>query len=407
MKKKDIMFLCQYSYPEFNSSATLPFDTARSLVQNGRAVDLLCGWPKEYSQTDHISARETVDGVNIQRLRYLQLSRAGKLGRIINFVSFTLAVMLHLGTLRKYRCVIVYSNPPILPLVCVLANLLFKTRFVFVVYDVYPEIASASGEISCSGMVFRVMNRINRQVSRRAAGVVALTDEMRDFLLAHRPQLDSSRIVVIPNWAHEESDKAPAERVSNGVLVVSYFGNLGICQDTDTILEALELLRNDKNVRFLFAAHGLKKTQIQQCTADYENVEFLDYLTGEQFLRAAGQCSCGIVSLEPGLTGMCAPSKYYSYLHSGQAVIAVVDENSFLAQEIRAEQIGNVVAPGDGAQLAQLIREMAGRPNETAQMGFRARALYESRYRRDRAMGAYERLISEVSDDGLDKGTRK
>ena len=27
-KKKDILFLCQYFYPEYVSSATLPFDTA-------------------------------------------------------------------------------------------------------------------------------------------------------------------------------------------------------------------------------------------------------------------------------------------------------------------------------------------------------------------------------------------
>ena len=46
--KKDILFLCQFFYPEHNSSATLPFDTAQYLANHGFSVDALCGYPKEY-----------------------------------------------------------------------------------------------------------------------------------------------------------------------------------------------------------------------------------------------------------------------------------------------------------------------------------------------------------------------
>jgi len=34
-KKKDVLFLCQYFYPEYVSSATLPFDTAVALTKAG------------------------------------------------------------------------------------------------------------------------------------------------------------------------------------------------------------------------------------------------------------------------------------------------------------------------------------------------------------------------------------
>ena len=36
--KKDILFLCQFFYPEHNSSATLPFDLASGLANEGFAV---------------------------------------------------------------------------------------------------------------------------------------------------------------------------------------------------------------------------------------------------------------------------------------------------------------------------------------------------------------------------------
>ena len=39
--KKDILFLCQFFYPEYISSAVLPFDTAKALHQAGFSVEVL------------------------------------------------------------------------------------------------------------------------------------------------------------------------------------------------------------------------------------------------------------------------------------------------------------------------------------------------------------------------------
>ena len=52
--KRDILFLCQFFYPEYNSSATLPFDTASYLAQNGYSVGALCGYPREYNTSGEV-----------------------------------------------------------------------------------------------------------------------------------------------------------------------------------------------------------------------------------------------------------------------------------------------------------------------------------------------------------------
>ena len=181
--KKDILFLCQFFYPEHNSSATLPFDTAKYLAAEGFKVDALCGYPKEYNFGGEVPLKETVDGVNINRIKYIQLGRKEKICRLINYFSFTFFALLRVFKLRNYKTVIVYSNPPILPVVPVLANMLFGTRFVFVAYDVYPEIAYASDSLRPGGMIDRIMKWLNRSIYKRVSMVVALTDEMKRFLL--------------------------------------------------------------------------------------------------------------------------------------------------------------------------------------------------------------------------------
>lgn len=397
--KKDILFLCQFFYPEHNSSATLPFDTAQYLSNHGFSVDALCGYPKEYSDGQAVPLREVKDGVGIQRLRYIQLGRVSTLGRLINYFSFTASALLRIGELRKYKTVIVYSNPPILPLVPVLANFLFGTKIVFVAYDVYPEIAYASNSLRPGCLIDRAMKWLNHRLYRRVSRVVALTDEMKEFLLEHRPELTEDRVAVIPNWAHEEKAAEPTPEAYErfdfepGQFIVSYFGNMGTCQEMETLLGAMRQLKDNREIQFLFVGHGNKKPHVEEAAKETGNAKVFDFLTGEDFEQALAISSCCVVSLEKGLKGMCAPSKYYSYLQAGKAVLAVVVEGSYLEEEIEREGIGQVVRIGDAEGLIKGILNMQRCKDRTYEMQIRASRLYKQTYRLDKGLEKYKSIF--------------
>ena len=181
--KRDVLLLCQFFYPEYNSSATLPWDTARYLAACGFQVGALCGRPKEYNDQGTVPLRQEREGVTIRRLPYLQLKRGKKLARLINYFSFTGAVVRHIGIFRRYRAVIVYSNPPILPAAALLAKRLFGVKIIYVSYDVYPEVAYASGSLRKGGIIAKAMGWLNGRLFRQLEVAVTLTGEMRDFLL--------------------------------------------------------------------------------------------------------------------------------------------------------------------------------------------------------------------------------
>lgn len=399
--KRDILFLCQFFYPEYNSSATLPFDTARYLAQSGYSVGALCGYPREYNIGGEVPVRETKDGVSIRRLHYMQLNRRSKLGRLINYFSFTLSVLLHIFEIKDYRAVIVYSNPPVLPIAAILANRLFKTKIIFVSYDVYPEVAYASGSLREGSTVSNVMQRINRSLFQRAEFVVALTDEMREYLLRSRPELSADRVVTISNWAHEATaGSKSAARAELGYtdedFIVAYFGNIGICQDETALIQAMNQLADHKNIKFLIAGHGNKMPSVRQAAERLPNVRICDFLTGTAFEHAVAASSCGIVSLEKGLTGMCAPSKYYSYLQGGLPIIAVTEANSYLAREAQKERVGKTVLVGDGNSLAAEILALYASPIEVQEMSVRAENLYRAKYQMSIALDKYLILLRKI-----------
>ena len=399
--KKDILFLCQFFYPEYNSSATLPFDTAKYLATHGFSVGSLCGYPKEYNNEKKVPLTEIVDDVEIKRIKYTQLKRASKIGRLINYFSFTFRVWLHRGYLKNYKCVVVYSNPPILPYVPVVAKKKYGTKFVFVAYDVYPEVAYASRSLTPGSMISKVMNKLNHRLYGSADHVISLTDEMKEFLLKQHPELSRDRLTTIANWAHEKKQVADHEAYErfgykDGQFIVTYFGNMGICQDMDTLVGAAKKLKADDRVRFLIVGHGSKKQTVTTETTGLGNIQVIDFLTGKDFEQAVAISSVSVVSLKEGLKGTCAPSKYYSYLQGGQPVLAVVEEGSYLAEEVETEHIGHAVKIGDVDGLVSAIQSMVEDKAACVEMGRRAEKLYEERYALEIGLGKYCSVMEEV-----------
>ena len=399
-KKRDILFLCQFFYPEYISSAQLPWDTVQALKKAGFTVDALCGYPREYSDGNNIPEKETVDGVNIHRLKYIQTGRAGFLGRIINYFSFTFMVLLHLFEIAAYRAVVVYSNPPILPWIASWAKVLFSTKLVFVSYDLYPEVATVTNTLREGNIICRLMEYINKCVYCQADKVVALSSEMKDYILAHRNALET-QVDVIPNWYADQGEterNREENRFRDTVenrFVVSYFGNMGTMQDMDTILGAIRELK-DEDIFFLFAGHGNKMEKLKSIVEQegISNIAIHKFLHGQDFRDALAISDCAFVSLEKGATGLCVPSKTYSYMMQGLPLLAIMDECD-IVRDIEAGA-GAWVRSGESEKLAKIIRSLKDDPEAVARMRKTCRRIYLENYTTEICTNKYVTLFQKL-----------
>ncbi|WP_336680909.1 glycosyltransferase family 4 protein [Enterococcus casseliflavus] len=358
--KRDILFMCQFFYPEYVSSALLPYQTAQGLSKAGLTVDVLCGYPREYTQkNEKIPVNEKIDDMTVYRKKYIQLGRKNFLSRLINYFSFTFTILLNVRMCRNYKTIIVYSNPPILPLISIIAKRLYGCKIVFVAYDLYPEIAERTGTIRKNSFISRFMQKINERLYPEASNIVALSNDMKSYIRKNR-NIDPERIIVIPNWATEEKslNKLVTQEfieISNKYpLIVSYFGNMGTAQDMDTILKTIsdERIAKEK-IAFLFAGHGNKKKEISEVITEksLKNCFMFDYLSGNEFNDALSITSIFIVSLEEGLSGLAVPSKTYSYYQAEKPVIAIMDTNTDIARELLLNNAGIAVHNGDSEEL--------------------------------------------------------
>lgn len=397
MNRKEVLMMCQFFYPEYNTSAILPYQTASALTENDIKVDVITGYPKEYNNSSNVKKKEIINKINIKRVNYLQLSRGSFIARLINYFSFLISMLSQIPYIKNYKILVIYTNPPILPIIAIIANKLFNTRIIFVAYDLYPEVGIRTDKMSEKGLLARVMRAINKRLYS-IADTIALSNEMKEFIVDNR-KVSPDKVHVINNWATEETDSATITKVqvkkSKTPFIISYLGNMGIPQEFKTLLKAMSSEKiKSMNIEFHFAGHGNKIEKLKQYVEEHKltNVYFHGYLQNEELDNLVNRTDAFFLSLKNKLNGLAVPSKYYTYLFLRKPILAVINQESDIAKEIKVHKIGYSVEENDVVGLIEAIKKIKTMeyPNEK---------IYYTNYSKDIQLRKYIDLIENMLDE--------
>lgn len=406
--EKDILLLCQYFYPEYVSSAVLPTQLAEELASNGYNVSTICGWPQDYHNGNSVPKKEEYKGIYINRLKYGNFNNKSKIGRIINFFSFFLVTLVKLIKIKKYKLVIVYSNPPILPLVGYWAKKLGNVKLIFVGFDLYPDNAIAINAIKRNGMIDKLMKYINQRVYKYYDKIVAISDDMKSYMLKAHKQLEEKRTVVIPNWYTGEINKSKdiinkefLNLREKWGLIVLYTGNMGEAQELDTIVNSIIRMNSNrkfKNTLFIFTGHGSKRWEIEQNLNDNGviNTKFYGFLEGQDYMDILNIADICLVSLKKGIEGIGVPSKIYGYFAYGKPVVSIMSDKTELAKNIIKYCAGYNIIQDDIDGFITSIENFIDNPEMILNLGKNSLRLHNDLYKREISLKKYQKLINEI-----------
>ena len=136
---------------------------------------------------------------------------------------------------------------------------------------------------------------------------------------------------------------------------------------------------------------GAQKSYIAGRIADegLDNVRMFDFVPESEYADLLASADVSLVTLEPGMEGICVPSKFYSILASGRATIALMSPVCEVAQVIAEAICGVVLNPADSVPLAQALCRLADYPEEAVAMGRRGRQALLTSYTSDHVAEAY------------------
>jgi len=396
---KEIVFLSKHFYPEVTSTGQLLTELAEALRKGGFNPQVITISPPG------IKNELSYQGIPITRVFSTSFSKKNTLGRLINDLSFLASSFIKLWSLDRRAIIFVVSNPPFMPLLGWIFKKLRNMDFVYLVHDVYPEIAINLGFLKKNGLIAKIWNYFNRQIISSASTTIVLGDCMKKKIMA-KVNPGQGNVVVVPNWC-DENLIVPIDKKQNQFaeeyglkdkFVVLYSGNLGLFQDLEAIIQVAESLINYKDIVFLFIGEGGKKDKLIRMVKEKKlpNVQFLPYQDKNKMSLSYGTAEVDIITLEKGAEGLGVPSKLYTIMASGRPIIALLGRESEVASVISKAECGYVLDQGNTDEFKNKIIQLYNNRQLGETMGIKARGYFEKHFSKTIIMDKYFALFTQL-----------
>ena len=251
-------------------------------------------------------------------------------------------------------CFIVPTTPPfILPLVISFAKLLTlgKLKWVYHVQDIHPEISFVGKNKT---WVYKFLKALDTFFLKNSNHVITLSDEMKSALSARDNTIKNS-ISVVNNFTENfiksdmESLDCINEDRSKEKIIYIFSGNVGKFQRVTELVTYFLDLKYFNDVLYILG-DGEEIPKITTLLATHVNKDRVRLLGRKPYDEAnqiAAKCDYGIVSLNPNITKYAYPSKFSAYLSMGLKVLAFVDKDSQISEEVERYDLGGVISTSD------------------------------------------------------------
>ena len=403
-----ICVINEFFYPDnTGGTGTVLADMARSLQDNYAEVQIeVITSHHLYRSQQELPKYEDWDGIPIHRLATPRPMTASFAKRLLANLIFSFAALFALRRMGKFDAVLVTTAPPTAPIAAVVYQWLTRTPFAYITYDLEPDRAIMLKVLSATHPVAKIMTRVQRRWLRAATRVIVLGRCMRDYLLDNYG-LPAEKIAVIPIgfdpakvYPMSRQTRFRAEHDLSG-FVALYAGNFGRYHNFDTILDAARRLRDvESAITFVLVGNGMQRPHIEQRieTEGLTNVRLFPFVPEEDLSDMVASCDVSLVTLEPGMEGLCVPSKLYSTMAAGRATIAMVAAHSEVGQVITEAECGVQMEQGDAERLTESLLELSRNQRLTERMGRNARAALETQYATRQIAHQYYQALAAIAN---------
>jgi len=397
-----VIFLNRFFYPDCSATSQILSDLAFNLSASKIDVCVIASRQRYDDPRAGLKAFETVLGVRIYRAWTTHYGRGSLVGRFFDYLSFYLTSFWRLLILTSGKdTVVAMTDPPLTSVIAALAAKIRGARLINWTQDLFPEVALVLRVKGVHGCAAHLLKNI-RNTSLQAADVnVVIGKKMGQRI--NDQGVETKRIKVIHNWSDGGMIK-PLSHAENPLrkewglerkFVVGYSGNMGRAHEFETILGAAELLKDKKEIIFLFIGEGSQRALIeaQVKIRGLQNFLFKPTQAYEYLSHSLCVADIHLVTLRPELEGLIVPSKFYGIVAAGRPVIFIGDKEGEIGGLILEGKCGYSVASGETTDLKQRILALAGDTELVHRMGTIGRVFFERAFDKSIALKVWREAL--------------
>lgn len=359
-----------------------PFDRrvwmeACTLRDAGHRVSIICPQGKGY--TDRY---ELLDDIAIYR-HPLPTEASGALGYLMEYGSalfWEFAIAVRVALTRGFD-VIQACNPPDLIFLVAAPFKLFGKKFIFDHHDLCPELYEA--KFARRGAFHRVL-RLFERLTFWAADVSIATNESYKAVAVERGGMDPAKVFVVrsgPKRASWNPGPVQAHWRNGRDHMVGYLGVMGEQEGIDLLIEAIGLIVREhgrQDIQFVLIGDGTERANLEAQVAREglgDFVRFTGRIGDTELIEALSSADVLVNPDRPSeLNDKSTMNKIVEYMAMAKPIVQFeMKEGRFSAMDASL-----YARAGDASDFADRILELIDNPAQSAAMGAKGRARFES-----------------------------
>jgi glycosyltransferase involved in cell wall biosynthesis len=361
-----VFLVTQYFYPENFKSNDIAFE----LTKRGHEVIVLTGIPN-YPQGSFYQGygffrkrKQCINGVKIKRALLFPRGKGRGIQLSLNYFSWAFFASIHaffLSLFYRFDAIIVHEPSPITQgLPAIIVKKMQHIPIFFWVLDLWPESLISAGGVT-NTKILGFFTRIVKIVYDNSDKILISSQGFRESILQKGNYED--KLIYFPNWAEDIFSKLNSSfelpELPAGFLVM-FAGNMGEAQDFDNVMRAALLLKEKKDVKFVFIGDGRKRAWVESFISRQglsDTVFCLGRFPLETMPSFFNKADVMLLSLKDELIfNLTVPAKLQAYMAAARPVIAMLNGEG--RNIINDSNCGLSVGAADYEGLAKSICEL-------------------------------------------------
>lgn len=406
-----VLYLNAYFYPEDLASSYLGHNVREALAKADVDIVLYAPTPSrgvsEQTRKQYSSTKKNevwYDGrMHIHRF---SLFKEGKNPLLRAFRYFLVIIKLYIQALfdkdaKNSNVMFIPSTPPIMGIMAARIKKRRKIPFVYILQDIFPDSLVGTGLTRKGSLLWKIGRLIENYTYKYADKIIVISQDFKRNIMAKG--VPEEKIEVVYNWV-DQNATVPVDNENNELFEefgisrdkfrVVYAGNLGNAQNIEIIVNAARKLKDNLNIQFIIFGKGGLEEEIKTAKAkeQLDNLMILPLQPYERVSKVYGLGHLCIVACKPGLGGAAMPSKTWSIMSSGRAVLANFDEGE-LKEILENNECGVFTKADDLDGFIKAIEDLSQHPEKCTEMGANGREFILNNLTREVGTSKYVNVI--------------
>ncbi len=305
---------------------------------------------------------------------------------------------------QKYDLIFAISNPPINSYIGLKLKKIYKAPFVYMNWDLYPQVIESSIKNPVIKFICNLWHKWNSHNYPKIDKILTIGKVMAESMKA--PVKGNVNVQVVPISVDVDRLK-PISKADNifslqnnlsDKFVVLYSGKMGMGHNIEVILEASKFFKDKTDICFVFIGNGDKYTFVERFIKDTTatNIKLFPLQAEDIFPYSMACGDIGIVAQETSMAHLFMPSKTYSMMACGEAIIAICSEHDDLNELLKSCEHGIAVANATPESVASAISDLYENKKKLELMKHSSRKFSEEYCSNDILKNTYREIFNSL-----------